>query len=32
MHFEKDLAGIFDLRRAPEADAWIAQYKNAEAA
>jgi hypothetical protein len=26
MHFEKDLAGIFDLRRAPEADAWIAQY------
>jgi hypothetical protein len=27
MHFEKDLVGIFDLRRAPEADAWIASVR-----
>lgn len=32
MHFEPDLAGIFNLRRAAEADAWIATHKNAQAA
>lgn len=32
MYFEPDLAGLFDLRRAPEADAWIAQYTGEVAA
>ena len=31
MRFEPDLAGMFDLRRAPEADAWIAQYQRGTA-
>lgn len=26
MRFEPDLDGLFDLRRAPEADAWIASF------
>lgn len=30
MHFEPDLAGLFDLRRAPAADAWIAQYQRGD--
>lgn len=32
MHFEKDLRNLFDLRRAPEADAWIATYQDKAAA
>lgn len=28
MQFEVDLAGLFHLRRAPEADRWIAQYQD----
>lgn len=26
MHFNPELAGLFDLRRAPEADTWIGAY------
>jgi hypothetical protein len=32
MHFHPELDGMFELRSAPEADAWIAQYKGQAAA
>lgn len=32
MHFTPELVGLFDLRRAPEADAWIASYASFPAA
>lgn len=31
MHFEPDLAGLFELRRAAAADAWIGQYRRTAA-
>lgn len=32
MFFEPELKGLFDLRRAPEADRWIAQFQGEVAA